>query len=61
VCRYPKNKEREKEMNLEEMTIEQLEALCYRQIVTLNQTQNNINIIQAELSKRNAVQVPKEE
>ena len=61
MCRYPKNKEREKEMNLEEMTIEQLEALCYRQIVTLNQTQNNINIIQAELSKRNAVQVPKEE
>jgi len=61
VCRYPKNKEREKEMNLEEMTIEQLEALCYRQIVTLNLTQNNINIIQAELSKRNAVQVPKEE
>lgn len=61
MCRYPKNKEREKEMNLEEMTIEQLEALCYRQIVTLNLTQNNINIIQAELSKRNAVQVPKEE
>ena len=44
------------EMNLEEMTIEQLEALCYRQIVLLNQTQQNINIIQAELAKRQDVQ-----
>jgi hypothetical protein len=39
-------------MNLDGMTIEQLEALCYRQIVILNQTQQNINIIQAELAKR---------
>ena len=36
------------------MTIEELKALCYDQIVLLNQAQANINVIQAELQKREA-------
>ena len=39
-------------MNLEEMTLEQLKALAYDQIVLLNQTQANISILQAEIEKR---------
>ena len=40
-------------MNLEEMTLDQLKALAYDQIVVLNQAQANINLIQAEINKRN--------
>jgi hypothetical protein len=34
------------------LTIEQLKALAYDQILVLNQTQANINAIQAEIAKR---------
>ena len=40
------------EMELKDMTLEQLKSLCYDQIVLLQQTQNNINIIQAEIQNR---------
>jgi hypothetical protein len=48
------------EMNLKEMTKTELQSLCYEQILVVNQAQNNINIIQAELAKRAEadVQVP---
>jgi len=39
-------------MKLEEMTLEQLKALCYDQILVMNQAQANINILQAEITKR---------
>jgi len=48
-------------MNLEELTIEQLKALAYDQIVLLNQTQANISILQAEIDKRLKAQEPKAE
>ena len=41
-------------MEIEKMTTEQLKALVYDQIVLLNQAQANINVIQAELAKRQA-------
>jgi len=34
------------------LTIEQLKALAYDQIVILNQTQANINLLQVEIQKR---------
>lgn len=34
------------------MTTEQLKALCYDQIVVFNQAQANINVLQAEITKR---------
>ena len=37
---------------VEQMTVEELKALAYDQIMLFNQTQANINIIQAELVKR---------
>ena len=37
---------------VEEMSIEELKVLAYDQIVLLNQTQNNISVIQAEIAKR---------
>ena len=40
------------EMELKDMTVEQLKALAYDQLVLLQQTQNNINIIQQEIQKR---------
>ena len=46
-------------MNLEEMTIEQLKALAYDQIVAFNQAQANINLIQTEIAKREKVQADK--
>jgi hypothetical protein len=42
----------EEKVDLNQMTIEQLKALCYDQIVTLQRIQQNINAIQAELVKR---------
>ena len=39
-------------MELKDMTVEQLKALAYDQLVLLQQTQNNINIIQQEIQKR---------
>jgi phosphoribosyl-ATP pyrophosphohydrolase len=43
-------------MDISNMTIEELKALCYDQIVLLNQAQANINVIQAELQKREATE-----
>jgi len=40
--------------NIHEMDEVNLKALCFEQIVLLQQTQNNINIIQEELNKRAA-------
>ena len=37
---------------IEEFSLVELESLCYKQIVLLQQTQNNINILQAEINKR---------
>lgn len=41
-------------IDLSTMTIEALKALAYDQLVLLNQTQANINAIQAEINKRAA-------
>ena len=41
-----------KEMNITDMTTMELESICYRQLVLLKQTENNIQIIQQELQKR---------
>ena len=37
---------------LEQMTVEELKSLAYDQILLLQQTQNNINLLQAEINKR---------
>ena len=37
---------------IEDMTVEEIKALCYDQLVLLQQTQNNINLLQAEINKR---------
>jgi hypothetical protein len=37
---------------LEQMTVDELKALAYDQLVLLQQTQNNINLLQAEINKR---------
>lgn len=39
-------------IDLSAMTVEALKALAYDQLVLLNQTQANINAIQAEINKR---------
>jgi hypothetical protein len=39
-------------MDISKMTVEELKALAYDQIVLLNQTQTNLNILQAEIAKR---------
>ena len=46
-------------MNVEDMTIEQLKALAYDQIVVFNRAQANINIIQAEIDKREQAELKK--
>ena len=40
------------EKTIEEFSLVELESLCYKQFVLLQQTQNNINILQAEINKR---------
>lgn len=35
-----------------QMTVEELKIVCYDQIVILNQTQQNVNILQQEIAKR---------
>ena len=37
---------------IETMTVDELKSICYDQIMLLNQTQQNINIIQQELANR---------
>jgi hypothetical protein len=39
-------------MEISKMSLEQLKSLCYDQIVLLNQTQANINVLQAEIAKK---------
>ena len=45
----PKQPEQKK---IEDLSLVELESLCYKQIVLSQQTQNNINILQAEINKR---------
>jgi hypothetical protein len=44
--------ERRSLMDITTLTMEQLKALAYDQIVILNQAQANLNTIQAEIAKR---------
>jgi len=39
-------------MDISKLTIEQLKALAYDQIMLIQQSQNNLNLIQAEIEKR---------
>jgi hypothetical protein len=39
-------------LDITKMSVDELKAICYDQIVLLNKAQQNINIIQAELAKR---------
>ena len=50
----------EKQKTIEELSVSELKALAYDQVVLLQQTQNNINIIQAEIAKRENVSKPDE-
>ena len=47
--------EMEKQKTIEEMSIEELKAICYDQFLLLQQTQNNINILQAEITKKEGI------
>lgn len=38
--------------DITKMTVAELKAICYDQILLLNQAQQNVNIIQQELAKR---------
>ena len=42
----------EKQKTIEEMSVSELKALTYDQFILLQQTQNNINILQAEIAKK---------
>ncbi len=42
-------------MDITTMTLEQLKALAYDQIVLLQQTQNNLALLQAEIKKREEI------
>ena len=55
-----KGLEMEKQKTIEEMSVSELKALAYDQVVLLQQTQNNINILQAEIAKRENVSKPDE-
>lgn len=39
-------------VDITQMSMSELKALAYDTIVTLNQTQQNLNVIQAEIQKR---------
>lgn len=39
-------------IDIKTLTVEQLKALAYDQYVLLNQTQSNLNILQAEIMER---------
>lgn len=47
-------------MNIEDMTIEQLKALAFDEIVKKEQAQNNLNILQIEIQKRSIADKQKE-
>lgn len=40
---------------LKDMSVEELKAMCYDQIVILEQTKNNITILQQEIQKRTEI------
>lgn len=40
-------------MDIKKLTLEQLKALAYDQLVMVEQSQNNIKVINAEISERN--------
>jgi len=42
-------------MDITKMSITELESLAYKQVVLLGQTQKNIQILEAEIAKRNEV------
>ena len=42
----------EKPKTVEEMTLTELQALAYQQIIELQRVQNNLNILQAEIAKK---------
>ena len=44
--------EEPKQVKIEELTVEQLEAAAYRLILQANGIQNALNAVQAELAKR---------
>ena len=44
--------ELEQPKSIDKMTLTELQALCYTQIMLMTQTQNNINLLQAEINKR---------
>jgi phosphoribosyl-ATP pyrophosphohydrolase len=48
-------------MNISELTVEQLKAMAYDQLVLLNQAQQNLNVIQQELQKREDAEKAKNE
>ena len=39
-------------MDISKLTLQELKSLAYDQIILLNQTQANINLLQAEIDKR---------
>ena len=48
-------------MDITKLTISELKALAYDQIVLLNQTQANLNAIQQEIAKREKEQAKEKE
>ena len=45
-------KKEPKQVSIEEMSVEQLKALAWDVLVELNKNQANLNIIQAEIEKK---------
>jgi hypothetical protein len=55
VVDQPKNTktaESPRNVNLEELSIAELKVLAYDELVVLERTQNNLNILRSEISKR---------
>ena len=49
-------------MDITKMSLVELESMAYKQVVLLGQTQKNIQILEAEMAKRNEPKVePKAE
>jgi hypothetical protein len=48
------------EKKIEDLSLIELESICYRQLVILETAKNNIQIIQQELQKRNSQEIKKE-
>jgi len=44
--------ENQQQINIEELTLEQLKSLAYDLIVQINQIQNNLNTVQAQITKK---------